>query len=423
MDNLLQRGGEILIRNGEFFVIHDLRKRGLNISQIAEELGRDRKTVRKWLEKEIPESYERTLKGPLKLDPFKEYTLNRMQEGCTNAIVILEEIQEQGYTGGATTLRNFMRPYRGTLPERATERFETPPGRQAQVDWGHFKVEWQGKKKRLYAFIMVLCYSRMIYVEFTEDEKIDTLMGCHVRAMQYFGGITQTCLYDNMKTVVTGEDGEGNPIWNERFAQFATHHGFTVRRCQPYRARTKGKVENGVKYVRQNFWPRIREFTSLHDLNLRARAWMDTIANVRIHGTTHERPVDRWKEEGLKFFNRTPFESVERHARKVPADALVSYQTNRYSVPFRYVGETIEIQDDRNGMLRFHQGNRLVAEHPKTTGRYQVSINKKHFEGIRKASKHKVPQPIPRLVSNPTPEVTQRPLSVYEQFIDEEGAL
>ncbi|MBA4544728.1 IS21 family transposase [Thermoactinomyces daqus] len=142
---------------------------------------------------------------------------------------------------------------RKSTGQRPVQRFETPPGNQAQVDWGQFTVNWGGKKKRIYAFVMVLGYSRMMYLEFTENERLETLMGCHVRAMEYFGGRTETCLYDNMKTVVTGLDESGHIVWNERFAGFATHHGFTLKRCAPYRAQTKGKVENGIGYVRKNF--------------------------------------------------------------------------------------------------------------------------------------------------------------------------
>lgn len=409
-----------MVKNGEFFVIQDMKRRGMKICDIAEELGRDRKTVRKWLSQDGPQSYQRSFSAQTLIQPYSDYLLQRMQEGCTNAVVLLDEIRQQGYIGGITTLRNYIRPYRQSLPSRATERFETSPGHQAQVDWGSFRVHWQSHEKRLYAFVMVLGYSRMMYVEFTEDEKLDTLMGCHVRAMQYFGGITRTCLYDNMKTVVAGNDEKGEVIWNERFSHFASHHGFTIQRCQPYRPRTKGKVENGVGYVRKNLWPRIREFTGLHDLNLQARVWLDTVANVRVHGTTHEVPEVRWKEESLQQMNWVPFESAERFTRKVPADALVSYDTNRYSVPFEYVGQAIQIQDEKNGTLRFFAQGNVVAVHPKSSGRYQVVVNRKHFEGIRTAGRKQVPQPMPRLVANPAPEVSQRPLSVYEQIIDEE---
>ncbi|MCL6576913.1 IS21 family transposase [Kyrpidia sp.] len=408
-----------MIQNGEFYMIHEMRRRGMSITQIAEELGRDRKTIRKWLEKKEPEKYIRKEQRPSKLDPFKEYIQQRMEEGCVNARVILEEIRARGYTGGITMLRLFMQPLRPVVRSKATVRFETEPGYQAQVDWGQFSVQWLERTKRLYAFVMVLGYSRMMYLEFTEDEKLETLIGCHLRAFNYFNGRTDVILYDNMKTVVAGSDEQGHPIWNERFARFADHHGFLLKRCQPYRARTKGKVENGIGYVRKNLWPRIREFRGLDDLNQQARWWLDHVANIRVHGTTWARPVDRWPEERLKPLNPIPFEQVDRHSRKVSTDCLVSFEASRYSVPFPFVGQTVQIQDERNGKIRIYSGETLIAEHVKATGKGEVIIDKKHFEGLVSAGEGRVPIPKPKLVLRPAPEVVERNLSVYEQFLDE----
>ncbi|WP_199624867.1 IS21 family transposase, partial [Paenibacillus alkalitolerans] len=262
-----------MIRNGEFYVLQHMKRQGMSTTQIAEELGRDRKTISKWLKEDGPKAYERQKRQPSILEPFKAYILSRMEEGCLNAVVLYDEIKAKGYNGQIRLVRSFMEPHRPAVLSKATERYETPPGKQAQVDWGHFKADWNGGVKRLYAFVMVLGHSRMMYLEFTEDERLDTLMGCHLRAMQYFGGRPDTMLYDNMKTVVQGQDEQGHPLWNERFARFAAHHGFLLRRCAPYRARTKGKVENGVGYVRKNFWPRVRTFTGLTDLNIQARLW------------------------------------------------------------------------------------------------------------------------------------------------------
>lgn len=405
-------------------MIKDMRRKGMTITQISNELGRDRKTIRKWLNESEARTYKRKSPNGTILNPFKIYIRQRMQEGCLNAVVLWDEIKQLGYSGGITTLRLFMQPLRPTVVSKATERFETLPGKQAQVDWGTFRVDWMGEKKRIYAFVMVLGYSRMMYVEFTEDEKLETLMGCHNRAMDYFGGITETCLYDNMKTVVIGQDERGQVIWNERFARFAAHHGFTLQRCKPYRARTKGKVENGAAYIRKNFWPRVRTFNGLHDLNLQVRHWLDTVANIRVHGTTREIPLVRLQKETLKRANPTPYEYVERHIRKVSNDSLVSYQGNRYSVPFQYIGHLVQIQDDKNGVLRLYHDNNLITEHVKiNAGQYQVAVNKKHFEGIRKTNGQMVPQPIPRLVSDSTPEVVQRSLSVYDALTDEEVKL
>ncbi len=230
-------------------MIQHMKQKGMNKTQIAEELGRDRKTIGKWLQEEGPKEYQRQTHKPSILAPYRDYIRSRMEEGCLNAAVLFDEIKVKGYPGQIRLLRTFMEPLRPAVLAKATERYETPPGKQAQVDWGHFKVEWNGETKRLYAFVMVLGHSRMMYLEYTEDERLDTLMGCHVRAMQYFGGRTETVLYDNMKTVVTGADEQGHPIWNERFARFANHHGFLFRLCAPYRPRTKGKVENGSAYT------------------------------------------------------------------------------------------------------------------------------------------------------------------------------
>jgi transposase len=409
-----------MMKNGEHFMIKEMQQKGMKITQIASELGRDRKTIRKWLQEEETKTYRRTQAQKCLLDPFKTYVKERMEEGCLNAVVIFDEIKAKGYAGKSTMLRYFMSPLRPMVISKATERYETPPGKQAQVDWGHFRVNWNGTLKRIYAFVMVLGYSRMMYVEFTENERLESLIGCHLRAMQYFGGRTETCLYDNMKTVVTGQDAQGEVVWNERFAAFANHHGFILRRCRPYRARTKGKVENGVGYIRKNFWPRVRSFTGLHDLNLQARTWMDSVANVRIHGTTHEVPQQRWKQEELKSINFIPFDTFYRHARKVSAESFVSYGAHRYSVPYRYIGQTVQLQDDQNGLIRIYVGEALVAEHVKATGRHQVVVNKKHLEGIRTAGTTKVATPMPLLVPNPIPEVVKRDLSVYEAFSEQE---
>jgi len=410
-----------MVKNGEFFMIKEMKQKGMYISHIAKELGRDEKTIRAWLKEEAPRSYQRKQAKPRKLDPFKAYIQQRMEEGCLNAVVIYDELKAQSYTGSITTLRYFMRAIRPAVEAKATVRFETLPGEQAQVDWGHFRVDWKGKAIKLYAFIMVLGYSRQMYLEFTEDEKVETLIGCHERAMHYFGGMTKTCLYDNMRTVVTGQDDHGQVIWNETFARFAAHHGFAIRRCNSYRPQTKGKVENGVGYVRKNFWPRVASFTDLDDLNRQARWWLNQIANQRVHGTTHEIPSERLKAEALLPMNPQPFEQTIRHSRKVSSDALISYQNNRYSVPFALVGQVVQLQDEKNGILRvYDHQNQLIAEHIKATGVYQVITNKKHFEGIRTVGNHKVPTPMPKLVTNRTLEVHERPLAVYEALSDEE---
>jgi hypothetical protein len=164
---------------------------------------------------------------------------------------------------------------------------------------------------------------------------------------------------------------------------------------------------------------RVRSFTSLHDLNVQARQWLDQVANVRIHGTTQVVPMQRWTQEGLKPINLTPFEEVERHPRKVSADGMISFEANRYSVPYRYVGQVVHVQDQKNGRITIFSGEEVIADHPKALGKRQLVMNKKHFEGLQTSGQHKAPKPMPKLVPNSAPEVHQRDLSVYEQFLDE----
>ncbi|AEI14518.1 Integrase catalytic region [Flexistipes sinusarabici DSM 4947] len=408
-----------MVKNGEYFMIKEMKEKGMTITAISEHLNRDRKTVRKWLREGVPEGYSRQVIKAGKLDPFKDYIIHRMEEeGCFNSVVLYDEIRDMGYTGKMTILRDFMQPLRPQLREKATVRFETPAGRQAQVDWGEVTVNWNGTSKKLHIFVMLLSYSRMIYVEFMEDEKLDTLIGCHTRAFNFFEGVVETCLYDNMKTVVSDVDEKGGVIWNKRFARFAEHHGFTLKRCRFYRPRTKGKVENGIGYVKKNFWQRVRTFNDLDDLNAKALDWVNTHANARIHNTTKERPIERWytEKEKLRPFNQIPFELVDYYPRNVTNDCLVSYCASMYSVPFQYVGSIVHVQDDKKGLICIYSGNEKIAEHKKATVKYQVKREKEHFRGIFSSGKNKVSQPLPRLDEHSAPEVTQRDLSVYEQF-------
>lgn len=193
------------------------------------------------------------------------------------------------------------------------------------MNWGHFRIEQGGGFKRLYAFVKVLGYSRMCMcsLRLTSDWR---------RLWAVIHGLSNTsaashehACTDNMKTVVAGHDENGEVIWNERVARFAEHYGFVLRRCKPYRARTKGKVENGVGYVRKNFWPRVRTFSGLQDLNQQVRHWLDTVAKRRLHGTTVQVPWDLWKQENLQPVTEVSFAYADRFHRKVAADCYVSY--------------------------------------------------------------------------------------------------
>ena len=176
------------------------------------------------------------------------YIDGRLSEGLENCVVLLRELRALGYSGGYTILKDYVQPRRRRRQPRATVRFETGPGEQAQVDWGSLAyVAEDGRKRRVWAFVMVLSWSRAIYVEFVRHADVTPFMRCHVNAFEYFGGVPRHCLYDNAKVVVLGRDDAGRPKWNSRMLDFALRVGFEMRLCWPYRAQTKGKLDSVVK--------------------------------------------------------------------------------------------------------------------------------------------------------------------------------
>jgi transposase len=280
----------------EWLLIKELFYRGFNKSEIARITGFDRKTVRKYLlQNTVPEPQKRPLK-PSKLDPYKPYILEKLNEGPYTAVRLFREIQEMGFNGGETIVRDFIRKVRPKQGVPAIIRYETKPGIQSQVDWGELgTIEVDGKLKKLFCFNMILGYSRMRYVEFTLSMDTPTLIQCHINAFDHFRGYTQEILYDNMKQVVIkralkSSDSE----WNSQYEDFFKHYGFIPRLCRPYRPQTKGKIENTVGYVKRDFFLG-RRFTSLDNLNAQVHKWLK-IVNSTVHGTTYQIPLERLKE-------------------------------------------------------------------------------------------------------------------------------
>ena len=276
--------------------IYELNGQGYSAREIARTLDLARNTVLRYLkdpEAMVPKG--RSPRGS-KLDPYADYIDLRMSEGLENCVVLLRELRARGYAGSYTILSEYVRPRRRSRQPQATVRFETEPGEQAQVDWGSFSyVDEKGRKRRVWAFVMVLGWSRSIYVEFVRRADTASFIQCHVNAFDYLGGVPRRCLYDNAKVVTLGRDENGRIDWNRRMLDFALRLGFELKLCQPYRAQTKGKVESGVKYVRGNLWPSMR-FTDDVDLNRQTLQWCDGVANRRVHGTTHRLPAEMLAE-------------------------------------------------------------------------------------------------------------------------------
>src|SRR5579859_5727065 len=210
----------------EKLTVLEMYRKGVSISEIARQTGRDRKTVRKAVNKPQTTQGKRkktVVKRERKLAPFEGYLKKRMEEGVYNSRKLLRELQERGYSGGLTRLIEYLQPFRPAREERAVMRFETEPGQQAQVDWGSFgDIDYEGRQRRLYVFVMTMCWSRAMYVEFTVSGSTDWFIRCHQHAFEYFGGVPQEILHDNLKNAVITRDRSRRIIWNERYLDHAT---------------------------------------------------------------------------------------------------------------------------------------------------------------------------------------------------------
>lgn len=274
-----------------------LRRQGKSLRDIASETGLAVNTVRKYLAEEGPPRYGPRQPRVGKLDPYKEYLVKRIEAAkpyWIPATVLAREIRERGYTGCGKLVARFVKPMRPAAKDDPVVRFETEPGRQMQVDWVEFKRE------KLSAFVATMGFSRATYVEYVTDERIATLVACHVNAFEFFGGVPREVLYDNVKTVVTQRDahGPGQHRFHGTLWDLARHYGFQPRLCRPYRARTKGKVERFNRYMKGSFVVPLAASLRAAGLQLtvevaneHVRRWLHEVANCRVHASTGAVPA------------------------------------------------------------------------------------------------------------------------------------
>ena len=352
------------------------KDRGEGIKAIARELGVDRKTVKRWLRLGAWQPRQ-TQRRARQLDRFAAFIERRAPEVGFNSAVLYRELQGLGFTGGIVQVQRRLRPQREQRKwsELATMRFETGPGEQAQVDYGQLKIWIGAQREKVHLFVFTLGYSRRLYAHAYRHERLTSLLDGHERAFRWFGGVTLSCLYDNPRNLVLGRR-EHKVLWHPQFEDLARYYGFTPRACQPYRARTKGKVESGVKYVKRNALAG-RRFTSWEELNDWLERWSVEVADQRIHGTTHERPAERFVHEQLTPLGMRPPYRYERvQTRRVANDALVAVGAARYSVPVAYVGQTVSVHEGV-GHYEFFHHDQLIARHPKAD-RYSVVMEPAH---------------------------------------------
>lgn len=395
--------------------LHTMRAEGKSIREIARETGHSRNTIRRYLRANgLPERKQRKPRVS-KLDPFKPFLQERIQEGIYNCEVLHQLLREKGYNGGRTILKDYVKDFRPPKQIPAVLRYETQPGEYAQVDWGLcVYVDKDGNVRKVPVFVMVLGYSRATYIEFTKRCDIRSFLRCLIHAFEYFGGIPKVMLTDQMKTVVLGMGDDRKPRWHSLFADFAAAIGLVPKVCRVRRPETKGKVERGVRYVKNNFIPG-RQFIDLQDLNRQALQWCDQI-NQRIHGTTGERPCDRLRQETLSPIPSTDrWEKYLHEPRQVSRDGFVSYDGVRYGVPWVYSGRGVTIREV-NGWVEIWADGTRIAYHEKVYKSRAIVFCPNQYAGLTTSQGYAYPRPQAKQM--PAQQVEVRPLDVYEQVAE-----
>jgi len=353
-----------MLRKEDFAVIKSLSQRGVYIKDIATELGVHPKTVSRALKRKGAPNPQRPAAGS-KLEAYKPKIDQLLQQVVWNANVILREIQAEGYTGGYTVLRQYIQPKRVGRTSRATVRFETEAGRQLQSDWGEVVTEIGGQTVRVHFIVNQLGYSRRFHFWCCESADAEHTYEGLILSFEYFGGVPQEVLVDNQKSAVLSHTNQSGPVFNERFLDLAGHYDFTPRACKPYRARTKGKDERMVGYIKGNFFVRYRTFESWAHLNQLAERWLKEEADQRMHGTLKEIVAERFEREAptLRALPRVRYDTSYFEYRRVAADSYIDVRGNRYSVPSDLVGQRVAVRISLDGTLRVYQSENLVATH------------------------------------------------------------
>lgn len=417
-----------MVGKEECMEIWALKRQGYSVRAIARKLGMHRKTVSKYLAaREFPKY--RSVKRKSALEPYYGMIEEWLRAEDYQATRVHELVIEQGYQGGYETVKRFVRTVKERRDHIAYLRFETMPGQQAQVDFGDFQVLGpDGQVHTLYVFVMVLGYSRHMYVEFVERCTMTAFLDCHINAFDAFEGVPSEILYDNMKNVVVRRH-VGKTEFNTTFLDFAAHTGFRPVACPPYSPWYKGKVERPMDYIRERFW-RGYHYSDLQRLNGDVCRWNSTVASVRVHGTTKERVSDRFKKEKTHFgaLPPRPYDTSEKVTRKVYKDCQVSFDGNRYVVPHTLAGRTVLLKI-KNGTLRVYDDDKLCAVYKIPGGKGHLMSHPEFYDALKKDKeqmrrKYRVPLGKARatrglLKHGLIHEIVQRrPLSVYDAILE-----
>ena len=364
-----------------FCKIRDCRERQhLTVAQTARALHLHPRTVTKWSARSHFEPRRRVSRGSL-LDPFKPRITRLLDTYPYSAVQIFQRLCEEGYGGGMTILRDYVRRIRP--PKRPVYlKLNFSAGECAQVDWGSFgSVAVRNTRRRLSFFVMVLAYSRRMFAEFTVSQTMEHFLACHEHAFAELG-IPSKLMVDNLKSAVLQRLAGVAPVFNPRYLDFARHHGFEIVACNVGRGNEKGRVESGVGYVKKNFL-RGLELSDFSAIQAAAQVWLDTVANVRIHGETQRRPIDLFAEERphLRRPNPHPYDLARTSTTIASSQFRITLDTNYYSVPSSYAHRrlTVKAYPDR---VCIYFDNQLIARHPRRYGRHEDIEDPDHAKGL-----------------------------------------
>ena len=364
-----------------FCKIHDCRERQrLTVAQTARALHLHPKTVAKWSARSHFEPRRSVSRGSA-LDPFKPRVTRLLDTYPYSAVQIFQRLREEGYGGGMTILRDYVRRIRP--PKRPVYlKLHFIAGECAQVDWGSFgSVVVGNTRRRLSFFVMVLAYSRRLFVEFTVSQTMEHFLACHEHAFAELG-VPSKLMVDNLKSAVLQRLAGVAPVFNPRYVDFARHHGFEIVACNVGRGNEKGRVESGVGYVKKNFL-RGLELSEFSAIQAAAQVWLDTVANVRIHGETQRRPIDLFAEERshLRRPNPHPYDLGRTSTTIASSQFRITLDTNHYSVPCAYAHRrlTVKAYPDR---VCIYFDNQLIARHPRRYSRHEDIEDPDHAKGL-----------------------------------------
>lgn len=414
-----QLRGEEMRTPDEVAAMLRLRALGLGERRIARELGCSRKAVRRYLAADGWVGYRKP-RRMRKLDGLEDWLAERFRRHRGNADVVRQDLErEKGLSVSLRTLERAVVGLRQALEAeaRATLRFETPPGHQLQIDFGETQAAIGGESVRLYLFVATLGYSRRIFVRPFRHERQSAWFDGIEAAFSHFGGVPQEVLLDNARALVDRHDAVTREVtFNQRLLAFGRYWDFRPRACAPYRARTKGKDERSVGYVKRNAVAGHR-FDSWSGLEAHLDWWMREIGDSRIHGTVAEKPIERFARDEAAALRpiagRPPFGQTRELIRRVQSDATIELDTNFYSVPWRLIGETVAVVIAGSRVSIRHHGSE-VASHGETTGRRQRVMAATHLAGISRPQ-FVVSEPVTELLPAAGEPELLRPLSEYEQ--------